>query len=73
MSRVADAIRQALVPCQDREQRPLARPEGVRRVALISRLFPLLPAQGDVLSAQGDVAPAHSDELPEHGDRGQQA
>ncbi|GAA2927378.1 helix-turn-helix domain-containing protein [Streptomyces thioluteus] len=43
MARVADAIRRALAPYQDREQRPLARPEGARPVALISRLFPLLP------------------------------
>ncbi|MFM9368972.1 winged helix-turn-helix domain-containing protein [Streptomyces sp. Da 82-17] len=46
MSRVADAVRQALAPYQDREQRPLARPEGARPVALISRLFPLLPEPG---------------------------
>ncbi|QLH27101.1 winged helix-turn-helix transcriptional regulator [Streptomyces sp. Rer75] len=43
MSRVADVIRRALAPYQDREQRPLARPEGARPVALITRLFPLLP------------------------------
>ncbi|MGP3967909.1 ArsR/SmtB family transcription factor [Streptomyces sp. 6N223] len=43
MSRVADAIRRALAPYQDREQRPLARPDGARPVALIARLFPLLP------------------------------
>ncbi|MEU9110676.1 winged helix-turn-helix domain-containing protein [Streptomyces sp. NPDC048483] len=48
MSRVADAIRRALAPYQDREQRPLARPDGARPVALITRLFPLLPhATGD--------------------------
>ncbi|WP_438483961.1 ArsR/SmtB family transcription factor [Streptomyces sp. S186] len=43
MSRVAAAIRKALEPYRDREQRPLARPDGARPVALISRLFPLLP------------------------------
>ncbi|MFI1199932.1 ArsR family transcriptional regulator [Streptomyces sp. NPDC020883] len=43
MSRVAAAIRKALAPYRDREQRPLARPDGARPVALISRLFPLLP------------------------------
>ncbi|WP_407555072.1 winged helix-turn-helix domain-containing protein [Streptomyces sp. Pv4-95] len=47
MSRVADVIRRALAPYQDREQRPLARPEGARPVALISRLFPLLPHGAD--------------------------
>ncbi|MDX3229204.1 winged helix-turn-helix domain-containing protein [Streptomyces sp. ME19-01-6] len=45
MTRVADAIRRALAPYQDREQRPLARPEGARPVALITRLFPLLPQE----------------------------
>nr|WP_184569784.1 winged helix-turn-helix domain-containing protein [Streptomyces zagrosensis] len=43
MSRVADVVRGALAPYQDREQRPLARPDGARPVALITRLFPLLP------------------------------
>ncbi|MEV8022370.1 winged helix-turn-helix domain-containing protein [Streptomyces sp. NPDC086554] len=43
MSRVADVIRRALAPYQDREQRPLARPNGAHPVALITRLFPLLP------------------------------
>ncbi|MYR63603.1 ArsR family transcriptional regulator [Streptomyces sp. SID625] len=43
MNRVAEAVRQALAPYQDREQRPLARPEGARPMALITRLFPLLP------------------------------
>ncbi|WP_055545988.1 winged helix-turn-helix domain-containing protein [Streptomyces sp. NBRC 110028] len=47
MSRVTDAIRRALAPYQDREQRPLARPEGARPVALIARLFPLLPHSPD--------------------------
>ncbi|MEU8780446.1 ArsR family transcriptional regulator [Streptomyces sp. NPDC048637] len=47
MSRVADTIRRALAPYQDREQRPLARPEGARPVALITRLFPLLPHATD--------------------------
>ncbi|MFJ9213413.1 ArsR family transcriptional regulator [Streptomyces sp. NPDC102264] len=43
MSRVAETIRRALAPYQDREQRPLARPDSARPVALITRLFPLLP------------------------------
>lgn len=47
MSRVADAVRQALAPYQDREQRPLARPDGALPVALITRLFPLLPHATD--------------------------
>ncbi|MEU1826711.1 helix-turn-helix domain-containing protein [Streptomyces abikoensis] len=47
MSRVADVLRRALAPYQDREQRPLARPEGARPVALITRLFPLLPHPAD--------------------------
>ncbi|MFG2718685.1 winged helix-turn-helix domain-containing protein [Streptomyces sp. NPDC048416] len=47
MSRVANVIRRALAPYQDREQRPLARPDGARPVALITRLFPLLPHTAD--------------------------
>ncbi|WP_432103851.1 winged helix-turn-helix domain-containing protein [Streptomyces sp. bgisy091] len=47
MSRVAEVIRRALAPYQDREQRPLARPDGARPVALITRLFPLLPNTAD--------------------------
>ncbi|MEU6114111.1 winged helix-turn-helix domain-containing protein [Streptomyces sp. NPDC047117] len=48
MNRVADTIRRALAPYQDREQRPLARPDAARPVALITRLFPLLPhPEGD--------------------------
>ncbi|WP_055699828.1 MULTISPECIES: winged helix-turn-helix domain-containing protein [Streptomyces] len=47
MSRVADVVRRALAPYQDREQRPLARPDGARPVALITRLFPLLPDTAD--------------------------
>ncbi|MGY0065019.1 helix-turn-helix domain-containing protein [Streptomyces sp. LZ34] len=47
MGRVADAIRRALAPYQDREQRPLARPDDARPVALITRLFPLLPHATD--------------------------
>ncbi|MFK0292431.1 ArsR/SmtB family transcription factor [Streptomyces sp. NPDC090442] len=41
MSRVADAVHKALAPYREREQRPLARPDGARPVALITRLFPL--------------------------------
>ncbi|SCF56547.1 hypothetical protein GA0115254_101014, partial [Streptomyces sp. Ncost-T10-10d] len=34
-------------PYQDREQRPLARPDRARPVALITRMFPLLPRTTD--------------------------
>lgn len=47
MSRVADVVRRTLAPYQDREQRPLSRPEGALPVALIARLFPLLPHPTD--------------------------
>ncbi|MEV5978809.1 helix-turn-helix domain-containing protein [Streptomyces sp. NPDC052114] len=52
MSRVADAVRRALAPYQDREQRPLARPDGALPVALITRLFPLLPHSADGAAEQ---------------------
>ncbi|KNB54116.1 winged helix-turn-helix transcriptional regulator [Streptomyces caatingaensis] len=55
MTRVADAIRRVLAPYRDREHRPLARPEGALPVALISRLFPLLPH-----SAEGDAGAGDS-------------
>lgn len=45
---IADTVRRALAPYKDREQRPLARPEHARPVALITRLFPLLPHTPDV-------------------------
>ncbi|MDT0458846.1 winged helix-turn-helix domain-containing protein [Streptomyces sp. DSM 41527] len=47
MSRMAAMIQAALAPYQDRDHRPLARPEGARPVALITRLFPLLPHPAD--------------------------
>ncbi len=47
MGRVADAVRRALAPYRDREQRPLARPADARPVAVITRLFPLLPHDAD--------------------------
>ncbi|MCC3768119.1 helix-turn-helix transcriptional regulator [Streptomyces sp. UNOC14_S4] len=47
MSQVAAAIRRTLRPYQDREHRPLARPDGALPVALIARLFPLLPHAAD--------------------------
>lgn len=54
MSRVADTVRRALAPYRDREQRPLARPEGALPVALITRLFPLLPhPEGEADDADG--------------------
>ena len=43
MRQVATAIQRMLARYQDREQRPLARPEGALPIALITRLFPLLP------------------------------
>ncbi|MGW7271621.1 helix-turn-helix domain-containing protein [Streptomyces sp. NPDC054864] len=56
MSRVADTVRRALAPYADREQRPLARPQGARPVALITRLFPLL-SQPDSGAAEGGTPP----------------
>ncbi|MFF5127465.1 ArsR family transcriptional regulator [Streptomyces syringium] len=53
MSRVADAVRRALAPYRDREQRPLARPDDARPVALITRLFPLLPDTADEADEAG--------------------
>ncbi|MFJ9855097.1 helix-turn-helix domain-containing protein [Streptomyces sp. NPDC101150] len=53
MSRMAAVIRRALAPYQDRDQRPLARPEGARPVALITRLFPLLPHPTDDAAGEG--------------------
>ncbi|WP_405608962.1 helix-turn-helix domain-containing protein [Streptomyces sp. NBC_01511] len=55
MSRVADVIRRALAPYQDREQRPLARPDDARPVALITRLFPLLPHATDEPGKPGEA------------------
>lgn len=57
MSRVADTVRRALAPYQDRERRPLARPDGARPVALITRLFPLL-SQPDPGPDDGGTPPA---------------
>lgn len=55
MSRVADTVRRALAPYRNREQRPLARPEGALPVALIARLFPLLPhAEGEADGGDGE-------------------
>ena len=55
MSRVAGAVRRTLAPYQDREQRPLARPDGARPVALITRLFPLLPHETGETDETGQV------------------
>ncbi|MHA6764069.1 ArsR/SmtB family transcription factor [Streptacidiphilus sp. PAMC 29251] len=46
LTAVADAVRQTLANYRAREHDPAARPEGARPVALITRLFPLLPATG---------------------------
>ncbi|MFF2810091.1 ArsR/SmtB family transcription factor [Streptomyces sp. NPDC058000] len=62
MSRVAAAIRKALAPYNDREQRPLARPADARPVALITRLFPLLPHPAS--------GPADDDTDRDRGERG---
>jgi predicted ArsR family transcriptional regulator len=40
---VAEAVRRTLAGYRDRERRPSARPANARPVALIARLFPLLP------------------------------
>ncbi|MEY9859113.1 hypothetical protein ABH935_004740 [Catenulispora sp. GAS73] len=50
MTHLARTIQQLLARYQDREQRPLARPEGALPVALITRLFPLLPDAPDETS-----------------------
>ncbi|MBO4252554.1 winged helix-turn-helix domain-containing protein [Streptomyces griseorubiginosus] len=47
MSTVAAAVRQALAPYQHREQQTSARPASAQPVALIARLFPLLPERAD--------------------------
>nr|WP_226961871.1 MULTISPECIES: winged helix-turn-helix domain-containing protein [Streptomyces] len=65
MRRVAGAIRRALDPYRDREQRPLARPEDARPVAVISRLFPLFP-----FPPQGPAEPGESGQSGREGDRG---
>jgi hypothetical protein len=46
MSEVAEAVRQTIAPYLHREQQPAARPAAARPVALITRLFPLLPPAG---------------------------
>ncbi|MEY9933675.1 DNA-binding transcriptional regulator GbsR (MarR family) [Catenulispora sp. GP43] len=54
MKQIAGAIQKMLARYQDREQRPLARPEGALPVALIARLFPLLPeAPNDTETGHG--------------------
>ena len=44
---VAEAVRQVLAGYRRREQQPESRPEGALPVALITRLFPLLPGGPD--------------------------
>lgn len=44
---VAEAVRQVLAGYRRREQRPESRPDGALPVALITRLFPLLPGGPD--------------------------
>ncbi|MDT0346031.1 ArsR family transcriptional regulator [Streptomyces sp. DSM 44938] len=51
---VAAAVRQALAPYQDREQQPAARPAAARPVALIARLFPLLPGSAGDEGMEGE-------------------
>ncbi|MGP4044532.1 winged helix-turn-helix domain-containing protein [Streptomyces sp. 2A115] len=43
MRAVAESVRQTLDRYRHREQQPLARPDTARPVALVARLFPLLP------------------------------
>ncbi|WP_434482063.1 winged helix-turn-helix domain-containing protein [Streptomyces sp. NBC_01340] len=47
MNAVAEAVRQTLALYQDRERQPSARPSSAQPVALITRLFPLLPDAAD--------------------------
>lgn len=47
MGEVADAVRRLLARYQDREWRPSTRPDQAAPVAMITRLFPLLPGRGD--------------------------
>ncbi|MET9363619.1 ArsR family transcriptional regulator [Streptomyces sp. NPDC006632] len=54
MSTLATALRLTLERYQDRETNPSARPAQARPVALISRLFPLLPTQGGESAGPGD-------------------
>ena len=52
---VAEAVRQVLAGYRRREQRPESRPDGALPVALITRLFPLLPGEpGGNGKADGD-------------------
>ncbi|WP_242587229.1 winged helix-turn-helix domain-containing protein [Streptomyces sp. MST-110588] len=46
MSAVAEAVRRTLAPYRARERQPSVRPSAARPVALIARLFPLLPDAG---------------------------
>ncbi|MFC1430263.1 ArsR/SmtB family transcription factor [Streptacidiphilus sp. N1-3] len=46
LTAVADAVRQTLAHYLPREHEPSARPADARPVALITRLFPLLPTPG---------------------------
>ncbi|MET9218114.1 winged helix-turn-helix domain-containing protein [Streptomyces sp. NPDC003300] len=46
MAAVADAIRQTLARYRDREPNPAVRPAAARPVAVVARLFPLLPDEG---------------------------
>ena len=46
MSEAAEKIRRVLAPYLHREQQPADRPVTARPVAVIARLFPLLPLAG---------------------------
>ena len=50
MTAVAGAVRQVLAGYQHRERQPATRPDAARPVALIARLFPLLPGAADAES-----------------------
>jgi predicted ArsR family transcriptional regulator len=43
MTAVAEAVRRTLAPYRDREAHPATRPPGARPVAVVARVFPLLP------------------------------
>ncbi|GAA1353967.1 winged helix-turn-helix domain-containing protein [Streptomyces beijiangensis] len=52
MAAVAEEVRRTLAPYRNREQHPATRPATALPVALIARLFPLLPAPGAPDQAQ---------------------
>lgn len=57
MGAVAESVRRTLAGFRSREQGPATRPAGARPVAVIARVFPLLPgsAQGVAEDSPGDA------------------